>query len=307
MNRYPDFFVIGAAKSGTTSLYFSLRQHPDVFMPEAKEPGYFCFAGREPAPADPGAVDMRKPVVFDHDSYLRLFSGARPGQLVGEATPEYLYLHQDTIRNIHETYGRLASKLKFIVVLRNPIDRLWSHYWMFRRDGWEDLPFDRAVAPETIHNRLSAGWHPSYDYVGFGRYAEQLSSWQAAFGKHSFDVILFEDLTNFTSETMAQLCEFLEIRKEPIATTLTAHNVSGKLRHPWLHEYLFRRQHGLKALARLVIPHDLLKSVKARLLAWNTEKLEMPRDVRKRLAALYREEIGALGQLIQRDLTPWYQ
>ena len=304
----PDFLIIGAAKSGTTSLFFYLAQHPDIFLPtEFKEPGYLCFAGRQPLPHNPAAPcpDMWSAVIPDFASYANLFADSRPGQRVGEATPEYLYLHDRTIETIRTTYGEKASALKYIAILRNPISRIWSHYWMFRRDGYETLPFDEAVSPGTIEARRAKGWHPSYDYRGFGLYAEQIAAWQDAFGCEALKVVLLDDLQKDTAQTCAALFRHLGVEPDYRPDTSTNYNVSGALRHDWVHELLFRRQYALKSIVRDILPAGALQAIKQRLLSWNAKKVAMPASTKDGFLAYYRNDIEALQRRINRDLSGW--
>ncbi|EHR04624.1 sulfotransferase [Bradyrhizobium sp. WSM471] len=304
----PDFLVIGAAKSGTTSLFFYLAQHPEIFVPRTfKEPGFLCFAGRQATAKNPAAPfpDMWSGVISDLTDYTALFDPATAGQRVGEATPEYLYLHNATIHNIRATYRQRANSLKFIVVLRNPIARIWSHYWMFVRDGYETLPFEIATADSTIQKRLSAGWHPSYDYRGFGNYAAQVAAWQDAFGGDSLKIILADDLSRSAGAVCREMYAHIGVADDFVPDTSTTYNVSGRLRNEWLHELLLRRQYGLKSLMRRVVPQKALQSLKQRLLIWNTEKLPMPDDVKVQFLDFYRGDVEALQHRIGRNLDAW--
>lgn len=304
----PDFLVIGAAKSATTSLFFYLAQHPQIFVPTTfKEPGFLCFAGRQATAKNPAEPypDMWSGVISDLTDYTALFDSTKAGQKIGEATPEYLYLHDATIQNIRATYGQRASSLKFIVALRNPTARIWSHYWMFVRDGYETLPFEVATADSTIQQRLSAGWHPSYDYRGFGKYAAQVAAWQDAFGKDTLKVILADDLSRDAGAICSEMYAHIGVEDDFVPDTSTTYNVSGKLRNPRLHDLLLRKQYALKDLMRRVVPEQATQWLKQRLLAWNTERVDMPGDVKTKFLAFYRSDVQALQDRIGRDLSNW--
>lgn len=304
----PDFLIIGAAKSGTTSLYFYLRQHPDIYMPpDIKEPGFLCFAGRpllESNPAEP-YPDLWKSAVTDRTAYSLLFSPARDGQLIGEATVEYLFLADRTISTIRALYGESHPGPKLIVVLRNPTDRLWSHYWMCRRDQYERLPIDEAIDPAVIQRRMDAGWHPSYDYIGYGFYARAIDAYRKAFGEDRLKVFLFEDLRNDSRAVCAEIFAFLGVDPSFVPDTSTTYNVSGKLRYPSLHDLLFCRESLLKDLVRRVIPYDWLQWLKHTVVAWNSEKVVMSESLKRKLQDVYRDEIRALEKLLGRDLSVW--
>ncbi|MCX7934830.1 MAG: sulfotransferase domain-containing protein, partial [Planctomycetota bacterium] len=129
--RLPDFFIAGAARSGTTALWRCLCQHPSIYMPATlgeKEPCHFCHHG----------------FIRDRDAYLRLFCRARPEQLVGEASTYYL--------NCPETPGLIRAEIpqaKFIFILRQPADRAYSLYnWMLAEGYEREYPFEKALAAE---------------------------------------------------------------------------------------------------------------------------------------------------------------
>jgi FkbM family methyltransferase len=307
--RFPDFIIIGAAKSGTTSLYFYLRQHPAIFMSAAvKEPAFFCFAGKERPkhPDDNPYPFFWNWVIFDEEPYSALFEPAQENQLIGEATPEYLYLYETTIANLKRYYRRKAKDLKLIAILRNPIDRAWSHYSMACRDGYESLPFDQATETKTIAQRLSNGWHPSYDYIGFGFYAKAIAAYREEFGAN-LKVILVEDLANDASGTCAELFRFLGFERAFKPDVSVVYNASGQLCHPRLHDWLFLKEHPLKWLARSIVPYDRLQRIKHKILAWNSKRLEVPPQTRARLLDIYRSDIKQLEKLIERDLSSWLQ
>ena len=121
--KLPDFLIIGAARSGTTSLYYSLRRHPGVFMPDLKEPFYLSFV--DEIPEFTGLHFLRERMWTTRD-YAELFAEAGDGQLLGEASTSYLYMYEKTIANIQQVYGRAAESLRLIAILRNPVERTFS-------------------------------------------------------------------------------------------------------------------------------------------------------------------------------------
>ncbi len=115
----PDFLILGAMRSGTTSLYHYLKQHPEIFMPSLKEPHFFSYFGKPVSPL-PSYIRSAR---WNLEDYLTLFESAMNGQLIGEASVSYLYYYRETIENIKRVYRDNYSQLKCIAILRNPVER----------------------------------------------------------------------------------------------------------------------------------------------------------------------------------------
>jgi hypothetical protein len=177
--RRPDFFIVGAPRSGTSSLYNYLIQHPGVFMPELKEPHFF-YNRESPGAPVLGAKDL--------EAYLSLFGDVPEEEQTGEASTSYLWL-ANAAREIRE----LQPEAKVMMVLRNPVDRAYSHYWyQVRRGGEKARSFEEALADEPKRIRRGT-WHGFY-YVDCGRYGEQVSRYLEVFGREAVRVYLLEDL-----------------------------------------------------------------------------------------------------------------
>ena len=136
MTAHPNFFLVGAARAGTTSLWQYLRAHPDIYMPAAlqgKEPSFFC--------------DLTPPWARKHrtlDSYLSLFQGAGRRRRIGDASTNYL-VSPESPRRIAEQF----PDAKILVVLRNPADRAYSLFRLLCYWGLETVtPFEKALARE---------------------------------------------------------------------------------------------------------------------------------------------------------------
>jgi hypothetical protein len=179
----PDALIIGAMKSGTSSLHYYLTQHPQVVPPLRKEVHYFDlnFARGEPW-------------------YRANFGRADAGGLNLDSSPYYLF-HPQVPQRAHA----LLPNARLIVLLRDPVRRAYSHYWHERDKGREPLSFEDAVAaePERVereHARLAAGEiersapHQYFSYLARGRYAEQLERWLRFYPRGQLLVLRFEDL-----------------------------------------------------------------------------------------------------------------
>ena len=132
----PHFLILGAARSATTSLHYYLEQHPQLAMSSIKEPNFFAFDHTVDPPRplfDAEAIATKS--VPDRAEYEALFAHTPPGAVLGEASPLYLY-----VREAPEQIARLIDQPKLIAVLRNPIDRAYSHWLHINR-----LPAEEAV------------------------------------------------------------------------------------------------------------------------------------------------------------------
>src|SRR3954454_22953393 len=169
---WPDFFIAGAPKAGTTALHAALAGVEGIQLSRVKEPKYFLCDGRRPSRAEhrgPGDAHSRQEWVWRTSDYLRLWSPDRGG-LRGESTPFYL-----NCREAHARIAAVAPRAKFVVLLRDPVDRAYSNWMHLWSDGLEpESDFLRAVEAEA--SRCAAGWAPFWRYRDLGRYGEQLAS-----------------------------------------------------------------------------------------------------------------------------------
>src|SRR5215469_13417957 len=149
---WPSFFIVGAANSGTTSLYGYLKQHPDVFMPALKEPHYF-------AQVTPSHKQRHlRTIIRNQAAYLRLFHRADGCKAIGEASPSYLW-----DANAPYRIARAIPDAKIIILLRDPVERAYSHYLMDVREGLQDLAFAAALKKDWAQQ--NKGWSVSQLYV----------------------------------------------------------------------------------------------------------------------------------------------
>jgi hypothetical protein len=194
----PNFFILGAAKSGTTSLFSYLAQHPDVFMPTPKEPTFFC----EPFQA------IRNPI-----KYFELFGAAGDAQAIGEASHAYL-----SNPSTGKVLRLLFPEAKFVVILRNPADRAYSLYHHMRRFGYEWIgTFERALQAEekrarspTFRKRCPQYYY-NYLYFRSGLYGEQIERYLSLFDRQQFHFMTLEQLQKDPTVSLAGVLAFLNL------------------------------------------------------------------------------------------------
>jgi Sulfotransferase family len=164
----PNFLIIGAAKSGTTSLYHYLNQHPQIYMSPEKEPEFFALEGRKldfDGPDGKEVINRRiqrnRPTNIEE--YRALFEGVSGETAIGEASPWYLYSVQAPSRISYYIPG-----VKLIAVLRNPVERAYSLFLYLRLRGQEPLSdFSQALQAEEVRKRDNWEWWWYYKDVGF--------------------------------------------------------------------------------------------------------------------------------------------
>ena len=291
----PDFLVIGAYKAGTTSLHEYLRSHPQVFVPARKEPSFLAFDQAEDPETERRLNPAWSMAVHDLVTYERLFEPARPDQVVGEVSPEYLK-HPAAPARIAARLGQV----KLVALLRDPAERAYSDFLMYTRDGREDTE-DFSVALDRQEQRRAAGMATG-QYVTTGFYGEQLSRFYARFAADHIKVVLSEDLRSDRDGVLAELFEFLgvdpSVQVPPEELNRSGVPVNGAVRAA----YVARRR--LAPLLRGVVPQGWKRRVDARLQR-GLERPEPPARALARLRDIYRDDIGELERLIGRDLSGW--
>uniref|UniRef100_A0A7V5XHU1 Sulfotransferase domain-containing protein n=1 Tax=Thermodesulfobacterium geofontis TaxID=1295609 RepID=A0A7V5XHU1_9BACT len=144
--------------------------------------------------------------------YLEFFKDAQPDQIKGEIKPAYLYFKEVPIR-IKETFKEKADNLKFIVILKNPVDRAYSHYWMEYKRNKETLKFEYAIINELIYERRYPQ-HRVFSYIDRGFYSEQILNWFKFFRREQFKFIIFEEFIAEQNKIMNEILKFLCVEKE---------------------------------------------------------------------------------------------
>jgi hypothetical protein len=173
-----DFLILGGQRCGTTWIYSKLNEHPDVFMPSVKEIHFFNVEN-----------NYRKGL----DYYRTFFETNSTHQLLGEATPDYL-CHEKCPERIHEIF----PEIRFIVLLRDPVDRAYSAFWMFR-DYFGNIPFEQAIKKYQ-------------DLIRCGEYSEHITKWCQYFPMKQFLFLLFDDLNVDEQNVLDTIFKFLKLK-----------------------------------------------------------------------------------------------
>ena len=281
---WSNFFIVGAAKAGTTSLYNYLEDLPEVYMSSLKEPGYFLTSDD---------ILNRKfmNLIQDKEKYLSFFKDVKNEIAIGEATSLYL-CDPDSANYIHQ----VVPNAKIIIILRNPVERAYSNFLMFRQTN-ENLSFHRA-----IHRNFS---DPDYDltrrYLELGFYAKQVKKYLDVFGEKNVKILIFEEFIDDVTHTLKDVLTFLGVKNKTI-------EVSDKKYNPYLEpRTIFSKSilssEKIRKITK-VIPKKIRKSVRDNVLLKEGHKPQMADKDRAFLKELYLDDVKKLEHILRRKL-PW--
>lgn len=295
--RLPDIMLVGAAKSGTTSIAHQFTRHPGVFLPMAKkEPHFFSFNEEKPPYED---KDFVKTLIWKPQDYAALYRPAPADALIADCSTSYLYRHRTAIPHLLRVYGSKAQALSMSAILRDPVERAYSHWLYLVRNGHEGLPFEKALDPEVIAKRKKQRW--GFDYLGYGLYAEAVERFRSTFP--AFKVYLLEDLKD-PQWTFDDICDRAGIGR--IEVEMVQSNPGGIPKNRMFVRTI-RRNPLIRSLSHL-LPDSLRSSMRAKrdgMLKQALERPEMPQQARAMLNAYYREDVERLSGIIGRDLSKW--
>lgn len=292
----PNFLIIGSAKAGTTSLYYYLKQHPDVYMSSVKEPRFFALENEALTFQNPDR-GINETSVTTLDVYTKLFGDVDHEKAIGEASPLYLYSPKAVERVRH-----YIPDAKLIAILRNPVDRAYSCYTHLIREGFETLSFRDALKEEE--KRIQQNWAHLWHYQTAGYYYEQLKRYFDAFDRNQIKVHLYEDFNSDSVSIVQDTCRFLGI-DDTFVPELTRMNVSGVPKVRFL-QALLGTGNPLRTVLKVLLPKDFRKDAAQRLRKWNLEKrMQISEADRAYLVTKFREDILKLQTLIGRDLSTW--
>lgn len=280
MPMLPNFLIIGAARSGTTSVYHNLSEHPDIIIPVKKEPQFFTSQWERGL-----------------DWYQALFADYAGQKAIGEASMSYTYPdYTQTPTRIYE----LLPDTRLIYILRNPVERTFSHYLYYRHySKVETLDFEQALQNWDI-------------YLGTSRYYEWIEKYLHYFDRQKLLIIFFEEYVANPQANLWQIFRFLDVDSTFVPTNLTLKtNASFK---PWS-ERLFQlyRRFSLsrpRIWLESLLPQHARPVIRNKIRAVLGQKQSTPQmaaETRSYLQAYFQPQVERLEQFLNRDLSIWHQ
>jgi len=302
--RLPDFVVIGAGKSGTTSLNEYLKEHPQIFMSTRKEPNFFAFEMAKEADFElESSKEFYRDSVLNLEDYLALFIGAKEQQLLGEVSNTYLNSEMACQRIKHH-----VPNAKLLAILRHPADRLFSRYSHYVREDL--LPADGGL--ENVFDK-STSWWQRPDMITEGLYYGQVKRYYENFPKENIRVYLYENFINDTAGVVEDIFKFLEIDSTVKVATDIVYNKSGTVKNKTVDNLVGQNSAIILALKKAAPAiHRWMKS-NVLINRWlynlrnkNLQKADFSPQLRKKIVEeIYAEDIKRLSDLIGQDLSHW--
>ena len=298
-NKLPNFLIVGAAKSGTSSLHNYLNQHTEVFMPSYNKEG---MKVKEPRFLIKDLVEHRlHNGVWTWEEYQSLFNGASKFKAIGESTVLYLYYYEHAIKNIKL---RLGNNVKIIIMLRNPANRAYSAFQHVSRGFKEELSFEKSLEIEERRLEKDKELTPMVMYKDMGLYYEMVKAYLDAF--ENVLIILYEDFRDETDEVLQGVYQFLGIDENQKIDSTSRHNVGGKRWKNKRMKKIFMKDHLLKSVIKPMIPKKIRKEVRDKLVNVSTRAVSpMKVKTRNYLNQFFKADVGKLSELLNTDLTHW--
>jgi hypothetical protein len=286
-----DFFIVGVQKTGTTSLYKYLDEHPDILMPEVKENNYFIIDKA-----------YEKGEAYFH----KFFKSYQSQKRIGSAS-----VHMFSNQVVPERVYKYNKDAKIIIILRNPVDRAYSAYNFALKNGWES-PSNSfidtlALQEKRVNGNDNEQTNLSYFYVGL--YYKHISNWLKWFPKEQVYILLNSDLKKNAQQVVKDVCRFLGVSENVNINTEIIHNKSGDVRFKSIHYFIRSRDNKVKNFISNLLPfkarHLLRTKVRNGLDKLNMIEVEYkPLTIEERKSAFnyFDEDVKELSAFLNKDL-----
>jgi hypothetical protein len=310
----PNFFLVGAPKTGTTSLYHYLNQHPQIYMSPVKEPCYFAsevrlehfspefessarrtswqlrefLAGAMSGP-DPGGI------LGDWEDYLTLFKNVTSETAIGEASVSYLW-SPTAAANIR---SRIPGA-KIFMILRDPAERAFSQYLHYAADGLVNWSFRKQIESSTRNTRRE--FNTLYPFLEYGLYYEQVKVYLDLFPSAHVRIYLYEEAWSDPQRFLNAIFEYLNV-DSGFRVDLSRRSLQRQAPKSLTGRHMLKKT-GITPRLKALTPSGIWKGARACLLRSRRSLLMDPTD-RAYLCDYYRDDLRKLSSLLNRDLGTW--
>jgi len=287
MEKWPNFFIVGAAKAGTTSLYEYLKDIPGIYMSPVKEPNYFS---QKTMPEE-----YPVSIIRNKAEYLSLFENIKDEKIIGEATTSYL-TDPDAPYQIH----KIIPTAQILISLRDPIERAFSHYLMHIQTTWLT-----SSLSEELKKSSSMDFNPNKPHLKLehGLYYDSIKRYQNVFGKKQIKIIIFEEFIRNVKDSLEEILKFLNVSYPSHDFQNIIHNPYRGARGGKIVQKI-RAGKTLRPIVKTLLSPSLRKSLRAKFIIKKMPKPKMNQDDRDFLVKFYREDVQKVETLLGRKL-PW--
>ena len=283
-----DFFIVGAPKAGTTSLYSYLNRHPEIEMSTIKEPDYFSNEFIEEQ-----SLYYKKESVRSLKKYHSLYSDIK-NLVRGEASVSYLFYEK-----VPKKIFKYNSSSKIIIMLRNPIDRAFSHYLMDYRLGLVSESFEDIVKKKSNHKYAKLFYQ---QYIQVGEYANQLKRYLNVFNSENILLIDYDDFKKDVAGVVNKTYLFLGVNDDFQPNLNKKHNAYSMPKNRII-RYIYSFV-PLRNLLALIFTKEIIKSIR-NLLFKSDKKLIMQVETINFLKKHFEKDVNELSELLNKDYTKW--
>jgi len=285
MEIWPNFFIVGAPKAGTTSLYEYLRTLPEIFMPKEKEPSFFCK----------GIIPNSSTwVIRDKNEYLKLYEKVTDEKIIGDASTFYL-----SDPGASSQIFKTVPDAKILISLRNPIERAYSHYMMHSTKKQLTTSFHEQLLKE-----LNQSLDPSTLQIRFdlGLYSEDVKRFLNTFGKKNVKVIVFEEFIKNVDGIVEEILKFLDLDSKISKFDNKAYNQYSPARGTVSERILTSKT--LFKISKRIMSKSTRKSLIDKFLVGERVKPKMTAEDRDALMKYYKSDVINLKKILGREF-PW--
>jgi len=287
VNNWPNFFIVGAAKAGTSSLYSYIKEIPGIYMSPIKEPNYF---------SDSSYIDNHpflRPIRKKED-YLNLFAKVKDEKIVGEAT-NYL-----TRSHAYERIHQVSPQARILISLRDPVDRLFSHYLMYAQSGDLTEPFHEQLQmiledPGNKNGKM-------FIRITDGMYSESVKKYLDIFGSQHVKIIIFEEWISNPKDTVEEILRFLGLNHSVTNLKNSVYNQFIGLPGPTALGIMKNKL--VTKIARKTLSKSSRRSLRDKFLIKKQSKPKMMESDRENLVKIYYNDVMNLQKILGRKL-PW--
>lgn len=297
----PNFLIIGAAKSGTTTLYNSIKQHPKIYLSPLKEPHFFSHGLSGNTNIAVEHYGNFKSPISDLETYQALFDDVSDETAIGEASTSYL-IHPNAAERIHSQ----IPDAKMIAILRNPIDRAYSAFLMKCRIQKRDMSDSQQLLKE-----FEDEVRKSYGENNTGLYHRKIQKYLEYFNADQLKIIAFQHFQRDFSHVIQEIFSFLNVSPEIHIEKPGVRNKGGVPRNKLVFHSLESVRKGFNTTVRPFIPDtvvDRMYNFYTNVRNQTLEKPpELPLEIRHKLLTLYQDDILELQNTLQQDFSMWLE